>query len=129
MLKKIIKPIPLLLIYAAIIYLSVKTPTGRGLSFPYSDKVGHFLAYFTLGFAICLSLSSRIFRILFFIISLSLGIALEFIQSRLPYRDMSFFDGLSNLLGLFVGVAMFFVFYKQIHWIFEKIGLSKIFLD
>lgn len=127
--KKIIKPIPLILIYSAIIYLSVKTPTGGAPTFPYSDKVGHFLAYFTLGFTIWLSVSSRAFRVLFFIISLSLGIALEFIQSRLPYRDMSFFDGLSNLLGLFVGVAMFIIFYKQIHWVFKKVGLSKIFLD
>lgn len=127
--KKIIKPIPLILIYSAIIYLSVKTPSGGGLAFPYSDKIGHFLAYFTLGFTIWLSISSRTLRAFFFGLSLSLGIALEFIQSRLPYRDMSFFDGLSNLLGLFVGVAIFIIFYKQIHWIFEKVGLSKIFLD
>lgn len=127
--KKVLRSIPLVLIYVAIIYFSVKTPSGKTINFPYMDKLGHFIAYFVLGFTICLSLSSKILRLIFIFISLSLGIALEFIQSRLPYRDMSFFDGLSNLLGLFVGVIFFILFFKQINWLFQKLGLSKIFLE
>lgn len=127
--KKFIRPIPLVLVYAAIIYLSVKTPSGRPVNIPYMDKIGHFIAYFTLGFTVCLSLSSKVLRIVFIVISLLLGIALEFIQSTLPYRDMSFFDGLSNLLGLFVGVAFFILFFNQVKWLIKKLRLSKIFLE
>ncbi len=127
--KKIIKTVPLVLVYMAIVFFSVKRPSGSGVSIPNIDKIYHFIAYFTLGFVICISISSKAIRGLFLFLSLALGISLEFIQGQLPYRDMSVADGFTNTLGLILGVLFFTLLYKQIYWIFKQLRLNTIFLD
>ncbi len=125
--KKVLRATPLIFIYITIIYFSVKSPSGTSISIPYMDKVGHFIAYFVLGFTICLSIQSNLIRGIFIFISLSLGITLEFIQSRLPYRDMSFMDGVTNVIGLFCGVLLFMLFSRQVKWLIKKLKLNKLF--
>ena len=68
-------------------------------------------------------------RVIFLILSLALGISLEFIQGALSYRDMSFADGVTNTLGVFSGVVLFYALYKQVCWIIRKLRLNRIFLD
>ncbi len=127
--KKIIRPIPLLLVYIAIVYFSVKMPSGNPSLFKHIDKLYHFIAYFTLGFTICFSIQNRRLMYMFLIISLCLGLVMEFVQGTLPYRDMSFADGISNIIGLATGAALFHIFYKQIYTLFRCLKINKIFLD
>ena len=112
--KKLLRLIPLIVIYFVIIYFSVKRPTGNSVSFLYADKIYHFGAYFTLGFVTFFSLSTKLSRRIFLIINMLLGISLEIIQGTLPYRDMSFADGVFNTLGLFLGAFVFSLLYKRI---------------
>lgn len=110
--KKIVRSIPLILVYIAIIYFSIKVPSGEPSLFKNIDKVYHFVAYGSLGFAICLSTSRRKTLSFLLSVSLGLGLALEFIQGQLPYRDMSIADGITNILGLFAGVLVFHIILK-----------------
>lgn len=105
--RNIIRLIPLILVYIAIVYFSVKVPSGDPSFFRNIDKLYHFIAYGSLGFAIYLSTSNNKPRLFLLTISLGLGLALEFIQGQLPYRDMSVADGITNILGLFTGVLFF----------------------
>lgn len=127
--KRVIKPLPLLLVVLTIIYFSLKATSGMPSKIPNVDKVGHFIAYFTLAFAIFLSLSSRISRIIFLILGVVLGLSLEFIQGQLSYRDMSILDGVANISGLIVGSLFFNIFIKQITFILDKLRLKSIFID
>ena len=127
--KKIVRVIPLVVVYSLIIYFSVKIPSGKPSIIPYMDKVGHFIAYFTLGFTILLSLRFRISRGIFLVLSLGLGIALEFIQGQLTYRHMSFEDGLSNFLGLLFGVVFYIIFKNQIKKALVLIKFDRFFLE
>lgn len=129
LMKKIIRPIPLLLVYIAIVYFSIKTPSGNPSLFNNIDKLYHFIAYFTLGFTICFSIKNKRLMFIFLIISLCLGLTMEFVQGILPYRDMSVADGISNIIGLTLGAALFHIFYKQIYILFRFLKLNKIFLD
>lgn len=127
--KKIIRVIPLLLVYVAIVYFSIKMPSGHPSPIKNIDKFYHFIAYFTLGFTICLSINNKKLMYAFLLISLCLGLVMEFIQGTLPYRDMSFADGVSNIIGLTTGAVLFHVFYNQIYILFKFLKLNRIFLD
>lgn len=129
LMKKIIRPLPLLIVYAAIVYFSVKMPSGNPSLFKNIDKIYHFIAYFTLGFTICFSIINKKLMYILLILSLCLGLLMEYIQGTLPYRDMSIADGVSNTLGLTTGAVVFHLFYKQIYSIFKCLRLNKIFLD
>lgn len=127
--KRIIRPIPLILVYIIILYFSIKTPSGNPALFNNIDKAYHFIAYFTLGFAICISIYNKRLQLLFFILSICYGLFMEFLQGTLAYRDMSIADGVANTIGLTVGVVCFNLLYKQIYAIFKFLKLNEIFLD
>ncbi|MGL1892790.1 MAG: VanZ family protein [Spirochaetaceae bacterium] len=126
---KTLRIIPLLLVCSVIIYLSLTSRSINPISLNNIDKVYHFIAYFTLGFTICLAFSNKVLLIINLFLGLALGIALEFIQGTLGYRDMSVADAVANSLGLFTGVLVFYICYKQIYWVFKKLRLNRIFLD
>jgi VanZ family protein len=71
------------------------------------DKVGHFLAYTGLGFLICLTFLSRNGRLAATLFAIGLGFLLEWGQSFVPGRQMSFADGLVNTCGVFFGLLLF----------------------
>lgn len=127
--SKIIKPLPLIAVYAVIIYFSLRTPPHHELSITNMDKIGHFIAYFTLSLTIFISISNRIIRTIFTILSFTLGITLEIIQGKTGYREMSIADGLANTIGLLAGIVFFIVFERQIVYILKKLRLNKIFLS
>lgn len=127
--KKIIKPIPLILVLILIFYFSLKTPTGNPSKIAHMDKVGHFIAYFSLAIAIFLSIGSKLWRVVFLILGLAVGVSLEIIQGQLTYREMSLMDGVTNTLGLVFGTLIFNLLYKQIKFILGILRLEKIFID
>ncbi|OQY40377.1 MAG: hypothetical protein B6229_01900 [Spirochaetaceae bacterium 4572_7] len=116
--KNIIKFSVLTTIYIMIIYLSLKHPSGQPSTIPYIDKIGHFIAYFTLSFTIFISFMDKKIRIILLLLSLTLGIGLEFIQGALVYRDMSVADGVANATGLLFGIPMatFIISLKKRIW-------------
>ena len=66
------------------------------------DNFGHIPAYSILTFLILKNLGSIIFRnqIFTFIIAVSYGILMEYLQSFVPYRYTSWEDVLSDCLGI-----------------------------
>ena len=116
--KNIIRLLVLTILYIAIIYLSVKHPSGHPSTIPFMDKIGHFIAYFTLSFAIIIFFIDKRIRILFIFLSLAMGIGLEFIQGLLVYRDMSAADGVADAIGLLFGTitGVFAISLKKRIW-------------
>lgn len=104
---KYIKKLPFVLVYITIIYLSLKTPSGNPSLFNNIDKLYHFIAYGSLGFAVCLTTFNKKIVYILLTISIALGLTLEYLQGLLPYRDMSIADGIANVLGLFSGVLSY----------------------
>lgn len=127
--KKVIKMIPLIVVSSLILYFSLREPSRQQETIKNIDKVYHFVAYFSLAFSICLSISHKALRTVFFALGAFLGILMEYLQSLLPYRDMSLFDGLANWGGLVSGIILFKLFYKQISRVLEIVKLKNIFLD
>lgn len=81
-------------------YLSlIPKPPNFNIEFTYSDKVGHFLAYFILMFwfsQLYKTKKSRLFYILFFIL---MGATLEALQGLSDVRTFEYADMLANTLG------------------------------
>lgn len=92
----------LLLYTLLIVYLSTQS-VGAPPLFENSDKVAHFLAYGGLSVLIFLAYSYQRTRIMGLILAFLLGLAMEWVQSRLPHREMSYADAVANTLGLLAG--------------------------
>ena len=89
------------LLIAAVIYLSL-TPHPIEIDMEHGDKLGHFLAYFTLmiWFAQLYQRRSHVRWGLGFI---ALGIALEYLQGWSGYRDFEYLDMVADATGVAVG--------------------------
>ncbi|QEN04867.1 hypothetical protein EW093_09170 [Thiospirochaeta perfilievii] len=114
--KKTLRLIPLFILYIAILYLSLKTPSGKPPIINNIDKLYHFIAYGTLGFTICFSILNKRISYVILVFSLIFGLTIEYIQGTLPYRDMSIADGISNTLGLISGTIL----YKRLEGLLRK---------
>ncbi|MBN2617681.1 MAG: VanZ family protein [Spirochaetales bacterium] len=125
--KKIVRLVPLVLLYIVIFYFSVKKTSDSPSLFPNIDKLQHFIAYFVLGFTISLSILNK--HVLYWVLILSLifGLSLEYIQGLLPYRDMSLADGIANTIGLISGTLFFNLFVKQIYKLLQLSKLDRIY--
>lgn len=113
---RILKKLPLIGVTFTIIYLSINSGPVTPPLFPHIDKLNHFLAYSALGFSIYLATSNKRYVKLYVTLSLILGLSLEYIQGQLPYRHMSFADGLANILGVGFGI----LFYQSIRSLYKK---------
>ena len=96
-------------------------PTAVGESELYSDKLAHLLAYGGMGFLAYMSVDSAKKRFYLFLLVISLGVVLEFIQSYIPGRSASFLDIVANTLGAGLGYFL--------GWIFLAIAIKKVLLD
>jgi VanZ family protein len=86
----------------AIVWLSL-TPSPPTLDFEQSDKLGHFAGYGVLMFWFCELHAARRARIGYGAGFVAMGVALEFVQDALGYRDSEAFDMLANALGVLIG--------------------------
>jgi VanZ family protein len=74
-----------------------------------SDKIGHFLAYFTLTAWAVLTFRSRRAHLLAALALVGLGVAMEFAQAQLTtVRLGDVRDALANTLGVATGLALTF---------------------
>lgn len=127
--SKIIKPLPLIIVYTIIIYFSLRIPPQNIISISNMDKLGHLIAYLVLSLTIFISISGKKYRIIFLFISFAMGIMLEIFQGMLGYREMSLADSIANSLGLLFGALTYKFLKKQIIFILKKLRLNTIYLN
>jgi len=86
----------------AVVYLSVAhvvvRPPGLG-----GDKLGHLIAYGALTFWFSQLDQGRGARAQIVLAFVALGVSLEFVQGRLPYRSYDEIDMLANTAGVALG--------------------------
>jgi len=87
------------LLVGIVVILSVISPSSNVELFRINDKVGHFLAYFTL-MAWFAQYHEKVDYKYLAIIFIGQGIALEIVQTFLPERMGDVFDALTNTTGV-----------------------------
>ncbi len=102
----------IVIIYLTIFYRS----TSNVISFPYSDKIVHFILFFVQSTFITKTYIARNFKsdklmtkIIFYLLFFCFSV--EFIQIYLPYRSFELLDLISNIIGSLSGA--FFVFFLE----------------
>jgi VanZ family protein len=93
---------------AAIVWLSL-TPSAPQIDVEHGDKLGHFAAYGLLMFWFAQLYRVRVFYAIGFI---AMGVALEFLQGELGYRESELFDMYANAIGVLLGWAAALVLAK-----------------
>ena len=102
----------IVIIYLTIFYRS----TSNVISFPYPDKIVHFILFFVQSTFITKTYIARNFKsdklmtkIIFYLLFFCFSV--EFIQIYLPYRSFELLDLISNIIGSLSGA--FFVFFLE----------------
>ncbi|MBN1810172.1 MAG: VanZ family protein [Planctomycetes bacterium] len=110
------KRVPFMLLAAALLYeavvfyLSVRSMGGQSQYFPGQDKVLHFTAYGIMGLLLA-TVSAAGARGYFYaagiLSGIFIGVITEYLQQWVPRRDVSFYDGLANVLGLLAAIGIY----------------------
>jgi len=90
----------LLIIALAIISYLAFTPEEYSLVESSNDKLDHFAAFFVLALLADFSFPARAYQWPKFLPLLFYGLLIEIIQHFLPYRSFSWFDFLTDCIGL-----------------------------
>lgn len=90
------------LLVAVVLQASLTSSPIQTPGIEYGDKIGHFAAYFTLVFWFCQLYKNRAHAFLF-VLFVSMGIVIEFIQGQTDYRSFEVADMLANGSGAFLG--------------------------
>lgn len=92
-----------LLLVAALGLTSWQAVIQNGIQqpFTYGDKALHFLAFYILAVLVDFSFPNRRFGVLKIIMLFGYGVAIEFVQSFLPYRSAETADVVADMLGSF----------------------------
>jgi VanZ family protein len=88
----------------AIVWLSL-TPSPPEVDFEASDKLGHLLSYGLLMLWFAVLFTSTRQRALHAAVFLAMGVALEFAQAGLGYREFELLDMAANAAGVLLGWA------------------------
>ncbi len=103
------------IVYLLIIY---SPKFGLPTSFPFLDKVVHFILFFIQSIFITNTIyeyrnrNNRILLILSIIFLLLLGVIIEIQQIYLPYRTFEIMDLISNFVGVFSG-SFFIIYFRN----------------
>lgn len=102
-----------LLVYVLLVIVTSLLPSyGVPSTWPI-DKVIHFLVYAGMAVLALFSFDAGPARLVALVAAVGLGALLEWGQSFVPGRDMSWLDELVNALGVAVG-AVIFRFYERV---------------
>ena len=102
-------------VYLLIIY---SPKFGLPTSFPFLDKVVHFILFFIQSIFITNTIyeyrnrNNRILLIVSIIFLLLLGVIIEIQQIYLPYRTFEIMDLISNFVGVFSG-SFFIIYFRN----------------
>lgn len=99
-------------------------PPSSGVEIHVNDKIGHFVAYAVWMVNIGLLVSSKNYWKIILAILVYSGI-MEFFQSFIPGREVSFYDMMANTIGAIIGTAILLLFRQQILKIVSKMKLVK----
>ena len=97
-------------------------PPSSGVEIHVNDKVGHFVAYAFLTLNLGLLIHQSGYWKLFLGVVTYSGI-MEFFQSFVPGREVSFYDMIANTIGVLIGIALLLVAKKWILKILSKLRL------
>jgi VanZ family protein len=103
------------IVYLLIIY---SPKFGLPTSFPFLDKVVHFILFFIQSIFITNTIyeyrnrNNRILLIVSIISLLLLGVIIEIQQIYLPYRTFEIMDLISNFVGVFSG-SFFIIYFRN----------------
>ena len=103
------------IVYLLIIY---SPKFGLPTSFPFLDKVVHFILFFIQSIFITNTIyeyrnrNNRILLIVSIIFLLLLGVIIEIQQIYLPYRTFEIMDLISNFVGVFSG-SFFIIYFRN----------------
>lgn len=119
---RLLLPIRILLVIAlaVIVWASLSQTTVSGPQ--HSDKVAHFIAYFGLTFLGLTGFRTLRNEILFVGFCLLLGAAMEYGQSFVPGRSMSWADMVANSLGILGAVLLY---WPLRNWIGQMLGRGE----
>ncbi len=90
------------LLVAVVLQASLTSSPIQTPGIEYGDKIGHFSAYFALVFWFCQLYKNRVHALLFMLF-VSMGIVIEFIQGQTSYRSFEVADMLANSSGALLG--------------------------
>ncbi len=108
--------ITLLMILIGIAYLSLTPSTSVSVG---NDKLGHFIAYGTLMFNLgLLTIDKRTHFLFAALFALFYGAVMEYGQSFVPGRTVSFYDMVANASGVFIGGVFTLLIGKRIRNLF-----------
>lgn len=116
--------------YAFITFLSSLPPKALdpGFTFPFFDKMAHFLIYLGLGFLLTRLLiyvlhlfkTKIIFFIVFSLVIIFLAAVDEWHQSFREGRDSDFWDAVADLCGAWAGIWIYFLLKRTVSRIITK---------
>ena len=100
-----------LLLVVTLCFISWQATIRNGISVPVanSDKILHFLAFYTLAFLLDFSFPKSRFGVLKIIVLIGYGILIEYVQSFLPYRSAEVVDLLTDVVGITVYAVTIFL--------------------
>ncbi|WP_455211694.1 VanZ family protein [Kaarinaea lacus] len=111
----------------AVIYLSLTAKPPMVVSFAFSDKIAHFLAYAVLMGWFGQIFSGRLPLVLFAFGFALMGISLEYVQGMGHHRHFEYADMIANTIGVVLGLLLTTtVFRGSLHWIERQVLSGRI---
>ena len=97
-----LKKFTIIAFYILIFVLAIIPPSEGQISFPYLDKLIHFLAFFIISVGTFYAFQvTEIFRC--FLLIACFGICIEVIQYFIPYRSFEILDIIADIIGALIG--------------------------
>lgn len=112
-----------ILVGVGITVLSLLPPTS-GVEIHVNDKIGHFVAYAVWMINIGLLVSTKHYWKIIVAILVYSGI-MEFFQSFIPGREVSFYDMMANTIGAIIGTGILLLFKQQLLKVLSIMKLVK----
>jgi VanZ family protein len=110
-----------------VIYLSLTAKPPEIVSFAFSDKIGHFLAYAVLMGWFGQIFNGRSHLILFALGFVLMGISLEYVQGMGRHRHFEYADMVANTIGVGLGLLLTVTVFKgSLHWVEQRVLSGRI---
>lgn len=93
--------------------ISLLPSESRSLPVKHIDKVGHFLAYVIMAILALVSFEGRKGRGMAVLLTFVVAFLLEWGQGFVPGRLSNLADGITNVLGLFAGLLIYWTYYLR----------------
>lgn len=103
----------ILLLNIAIVLIITLTPGNGKIAGNYLDKIVHFSIFLALGFNVCRRYEKQSNLIGGLLWAIVFGLVTEIIQQIIPGRNMEFYDGFADTLGVVSGFYLYQRYSKQ----------------